>query len=163
MENIFYFIVIFVLLWFIFFKSKDFPDFSLWNSSDNRFNLFVSKKFFSASELAFFNELNKFLIDSDLVLFSKPRLADFIGVKNWEYKLYMTAFNRISSKHIDFILLDKYWNVKLLIELDDYFHKKTKAKKNDDFKNELFEYLWFPLVRFKVWKTYDFSVLNQYI
>lgn len=98
-----------------------------------------------------------------LIIFSKPRLADFIDVKRSEYKVYMPTFNKISSKHIDFILLDKYWNLKVLIELDDHYHRKSKVKKNDDFKNELFEYLGLPLVLFKVWKEYDFSILDKYI
>jgi len=60
---------------------------------------------------------------------SKIRLIDIVNLKNAKYNEYISIYNKLVWKHIDFVIIDKYWNIKLLIELDDKYHKNEKAKK----------------------------------
>ena len=125
----------------------------------NPFDLVIEWKVFTNTELKFFNELSKIINNYDYYLFTKIRLIDLVKLKNADYWEYMSIFNKLSKKHIDFIIVDKYWKVKVLIELDDKYHRKYKAVKNDEFKNELASYLNIPLIRFNAWKYYNFDKL----
>jgi len=103
-------------------------------------------------ELWFFKYLKDFFKDDQNInIFTKIRLADLISVKGrhtfWEKQ---GLLNKINRKHIDFVISDTNWKIKCLIELDNWTHNKAKAKINDNFKNEVFESLWIPLLRFKI-------------
>lgn len=126
------------------------------------FSLLSEWCIFTKTELKFFIKLNNKIKNTDFILSTKIRLVDLVDIKNAEYKKYMTIFNKLSKKHIDFIITDKYWNIIVLIELDDKYHNNKKSKINDKFKNELFEYLKIPLVRFYAWNSYDFDKLDEY-
>jgi hypothetical protein len=85
-----------------------------------------------------------------------------LNIKKWFSKSKQTTyFNYISKKHIDFVITDLNWNIKVLIELDWFSHNFDKTKKSDDFKNKVFENLNIPLKRFNVSNSYDFSVLEN--
>jgi len=116
------------------------------------------KKVFTNEELRFYFELSEHIKEKeDVVLLTKVRLADF--VKHNEYK----DFSRISQKHIDFLISDNKWNIKLLIELDWYSHNYKKTQISDEFKNELFNNLKIPLVRFKNHANFDFRKIDLYL
>ena len=73
----------------------------------------------------------------------------------------MWFFNKIKSKHIDFIITDQKSNIKYLIELDWYSHYKDyQTIKNDRFKEEIFKDLWLKLIRFKNKSFYNFDSLE---
>jgi very-short-patch-repair endonuclease len=81
--------------------------------------------------------------------------------------LYWYEFGKnfwaIAQKHIDFIITDYNWKILALIELDGFSHNYDKTKNNDIFKNELFQNLNIPLVRFNVNSFYNFSILENYL
>jgi len=129
----------------------------------NPFDLVYQWKVFTSTELKFFHELNKIIDNEEYFLFTKIRLVDLVKIKKAEYTKYMTMFNKLSKKHIDFIIVDKFGNIKLLIELDDKYHNNYKAKINDKFKNELCEYLDIPLIRYYAWKEYDMSRTMKFL
>jgi len=125
---------------------------------------YKEKKLFTKSEQSFLNELLEYTKNADIKILSKVRLADIVEVKNTtEFKEKRGLFNKIKSKHIDFIIVNPAGQIKCLIELDGWNHiTDLQTRENDKFKNELFEVLWLDLIRFKVWK-YDFWILNKYL
>lgn len=85
----------------------------------------------------------------------KPRLADILQPEA-KGKAYQAAFNRICSKHVDFLLYDPTTlQIKAAIELDEKSHQRPKRKQRDDFVNHAFQTANIPLHRFKVQKQYD--------
>ena len=112
--------------------------------------------FFTKSEAAFFNALTDTISDSHVIL-AKVRLADLIRpATNKSDKNYYSAFNQISRKHIDFVLLNKKTlNVDYAIELDGAGHNTARSKKNDSFKNETLADCGIKFHRFKVGEKFS--------
>jgi len=76
----------------------------------------------------------------------KPRLADFI-----QHPQETGAFQRISQRHVDFLICpNESWVPMLGVELDDPSHESNSAKISDMFKNRLFAHVGIPLVRIHV-------------
>lgn len=87
-------------------------------------------------EYVFFRVLKVIAKRNNLDVLMKIRLADLVKVsdnvpKNDFYKY----FNKISAKHIDFILIDGI-KVVTLIELDDSTHNRKDRIERDNFVNE---------------------------
>ncbi len=77
------------------------------------------------AELNFYRILNNICNELDCLLFSKVRVADIVKVRSIENR--QSYFNRIKSKHIDFVLCDKnHLKPLLCIELDDKSHNNSK-------------------------------------
>jgi hypothetical protein len=165
--NDFYAIIgVMLIIWFILYKLLWLDkylnfDFNNKMEKENQFKLVTEWKVFTNTELKFFNELNLLVNNTDYYLFTKIRLVDLVRLKKAEYGKYMSIFNKLSKKHIDFIIVDKYWKIKVLIELDDKSHNNKKVKQNDDFKNELALYLNILLIRYNAWNNYNFENLKN--
>lgn len=85
----------------------------------------------------------------------KVRVADLIsvrkGTENWQ-----SHFNRISSKHVDFVLLEPQSLRPLLaIELDDKSHDAANRRERDAFVNEALAAAQMPFLRIKAARTYS--------
>lgn len=94
----------------------------------------------SKAELNLYRILNNISIDIDCVLFSKVRLADIVKVAKVENR--QSYFNRIKSKHIDFVLCDKNSLKPLLcIELDDRYHNKSDRRARNKFVDDIIDTL----------------------
>ena len=106
---------------------------------------------FSASERSFYEVLRR-LVPSHTV-FAKVRLADLVsvesGVASWQ-----THFNRIQSKHIDFVVLDSTLSPVVAVELDDSTHDREERKMRDEFVNEVLSVARLPIVRVRAKRTY---------
>ena len=75
----------------------------------------------------------------------KPRLADVFQHED------RTGFNKVSQKHVDFLICRKEdWMPMLGIELDDPSHETRKRRDRDIFVNSLFASVGLPLVRIHV-------------
>lgn len=110
------------------------------------------------TELNFYRELVKITNELNLIVFPKIRLADIFKYNE------LKDFNKIKSKHIDFLLCDKSnCKIRLAIELDDYSHNTNKALKNDNFKNEIFKQTNLPLIRIKVNSKYNIEEIKEKI
>ena len=94
------------------------------------------------------------IVGDDYSVYPKIRLADIVAVKK-KTKNYMSYFGRIKSKHVDFVLCDKFSKPKIVVELDDKSHNSAKTKESDKFKNELFNKIGLKLVRVKVQSAYS--------
>lgn len=82
----------------------------------------------------------------------KVRLEDIICVTDTEDKNKYRGY--IKSRHVDFVLIDEYYETVAAIELDDPSHNTEKAAKIDEFKNELFDTVEIPLIRINVEDNY---------
>ena len=121
---------------------------------------YLSKKDYimTWTEKYFFNLLSEHIYWKKYMIFSKVRLADIAEVKNVYTNRWFAVFNKIKSKHIDFVITDDKWKILKCIELDDYSH--NKKKKWDEIKNIVLKIINIQLVRFKVGNDYNFDILN---
>lgn len=113
------------------------------------------------TELKFYYSLIESIGTEDYLVFTKVRLADLLHIKEREDRI--VYWNRIKSKHIDFVVCDIRGKPLLCIELDDKSHNNPKSHKNDLFKDDLFENLNIRLLRISVGWKYDLSVINKYL
>lgn len=125
--------------------------------SCNRFELVWASKIFTPTEQKFFYFLKQAIDTEKYCIFTKVRLIDIIFLKHWPREKYVPIRNQIIQKHLDFVITDNYGKVVMAIELDDKYHSKEKVKKNDEFKDDIFQYMWIPLERFQVGSYYDFE------
>ena len=88
-------------------------------------------------ERAFYRILKPIADKLELQICPKVRVADIVSIKKGT-KDWQKWFNKIRSKHVDFLLCDYDMNIVLMIELDDRSHESERAKKNDALKNAIF-------------------------
>jgi uncharacterized protein DUF2726 len=135
------------------------------------FSLFDTKKYsyrqrgplFSAAELSFLGVLDR-AVHGRYRVFGKVRVADVmtpargLNRKNWQI-----AFNKISSKHFDYVLCDKgNLEVIAVIELDDKSHNKKETAARDHFLEQACRSANLKLIRFNVRYGYNtVSVLEK--
>ena len=114
------------------------------------------------SELKFYSAL-RHAIGDRWEIFAMVRIADLLAVEKGTAKR-QSWFNRISSKHVDFVLCDPdTLEVVVAIELDDRSHERPDRVERDRFVNAAFESADLPLLRFPTDKRYDVSDLRRQI
>lgn len=118
------------------------------NKLPNKLPYVLQGSLLTERELAFYKKLKPISDELQLVICPKVRLADIVKVHN-AGKEKQTYFNKIQSKHIDFVLCDSEMKIKLLIELDDRSHQQKNRQQSDTFKNELAKQVGVPIVRIK--------------
>ncbi len=116
----------------------------------------------SKAERSFYGVLTQ-CVGGQFVVFTKVRMADLVKVRKGTEKR-QGFFNRIQSKHVDFVLCDpKSLQPRLVIELDDKSHRGEKAQTNDAFKDKAFEVAGLPLVRIRAQVGYKLDEVGQAI
>ena len=96
-------------------------------------------------------------------VFCKVRLLDLI-VPDTPREDRLLYLNKISAKHIDFVLCSMDTIRPLLaIELDDASHTKPDRKARDEFKNDALRSAGLPLLRVNVRPSYDVMQLRAQI
>ena len=113
------------------------------------------KFFFTKSEQEFYKILNSHLDAHKYTIFTKVRLADFVevlpasrGESKW--------FNKIKSKHVDFLIWDLVESkIVLTIELDGKSHNGSATTKSDVFKDEMYETVGLRLERVRVGSSFE--------
>ena len=133
----------------------------------NNYNKFYRPKRYliTLNELKFYSILMEIAKELDLVLFSQVSLYNIIEMqKNLDYKTRTIYFNKIASKSIDFVLVDKKdCRIKLCIELDDKTHNQAKRIDRDLFINQLFKELEINLLRYPTYNVYYKETLKNQI
>lgn len=97
------------------------------------------------------------------LIFSKVRLADLISVKSGTHS-WRSYFNKIQSKHVDFLIVSKNSISPLLvIELDDSSHQRPDRIKRDLFMDEALRAAGIPILRVKTSKSYSLNEISDKI
>lgn len=127
-------------------------------SNKNKYNYATAYKdvdsILTKAELKFYDTLYDVCNDLDVTLFTKVRVADIVKVKNKDN--YFTYFNKISSKHIDFVLCDNATLKPLVcLELDDRSHYRKDRMERDKFINEVLSSIGYEVVHIPCKYKYD--------
>jgi len=117
---------------------------------------------FTPAERSFLGVLEQ-AVDGKLRIMGKVRLADVVKVKKGNNKsAWQKAFNRIQSKHLDFVACDcESLGVKFVIELDDKSHNQSKRQNRDDFIDKVLEAAEIPIFHFAAKPTYTIQELQN--
>jgi hypothetical protein len=110
---------------------------------------------FSQAERSFFGVLNQ-AIGEEYLVFGKVRIADVVEPqRNLDNSVRQKALNRISSKHLDYVLCAKEdLSVACVIELNDQSHQQRKRQERDAFLVGLCQAVSLPLVQVTAQRTY---------
>ncbi len=121
----------------------------------------VRDDFLSDAELSFYKVLAQ-LFKKRYVICPKVSLKDIFYVT--KANDYITYFNRINRKHIDFLICEKSMMKPLIgIELDDSSHSKQKRQERDQYVDEVFQVAGLPLARVKASSSYNIDELKNYL
>lgn len=117
----------------------------------------------STAEAHFYSVLQK-NIPAGCRIFMKVRIADVVHVtdatKNWKKSI---PFNKITSKHFDFVITDSKLKILGVIELDDSSHKSRDRKKRDIFIDNVCIAAKLPILHVKPKRFYDRELLRKNI
>jgi hypothetical protein len=98
-------------------------------------------------------------IENKAVVIPKVNLNDVFSITENEH--YQSARNRISQRHIDFLVCEENTLHPLFgIELDDSSHNEESHKQRDEFKNKVFIAATLPLIRVPVKHSFDMTELK---
>lgn len=130
-------------------------------------NIYKAKRYIT-TKIEF--ELYKILIPIcekyNLIPLTQVVLYEIIEVNLNKYdKNYLKYFNKIASKSIDFVIIDKNTSrIRMCIELDDTTHNTPARIKRDKFLNTLFNEVDIsPLIRIKPQKNYNIAEIEKLI
>jgi hypothetical protein len=119
------------------------------------------RDFLSKAERSFFRVLQQAVGRGGLV-FAKVRLADLltpaggVGNEGWQ-----SAFNRISAKHVDFVICGPDDVVpRVAIELDDASHRQARRQERDAFIQAACDSAGLPLLRISAQRDYGMQQLR---
>ena len=95
----------------------------------------------------------------------KVRLADLIEIEKGVSKsLRQSALNRISQKHVDFVVCGKDdLSILGVIELDDQSHKAAKRQERDSFLDSAMNAAGIPILHIQAQNAYSISDIRQQI
>ena len=119
------------------------------------------RPFLSAAESRFFHVL-KLAVNEEVVICPKVRLMDIFDVGG--PKEGQTRHrNRISQKHVDFLLCDPTMVPICAVELDDSSHRSRRRQDRDRFVDEVFRHCGLKLVHVRAARAYDATKLREAI
>lgn len=119
---------------------------------------------FTKAEINFLRTLEKVVTSPNVAIFGKVRIADIITPqKRVNTKEWWQLFNKISSKHVDYVLCDKQdYSVICVIELNDSSHNTAKAKERDAFVRGAYQSAGIELVEVKARRYYDVNKITTH-
>lgn len=121
---------------------------------------------FTKTEWRFAQALRE-AIQDDYLMMGKVRIADLLKVeshKDIKQSARMGKFARISSKHIDFVLVcPQSGRICCCLELDDASHQRQDRIDRDIFVNGAFKEAGVPLLRVPTAKYYDVHEMRELI
>jgi hypothetical protein len=123
-----------------------------------------NEKLFSPAERSFYGVLTQ-VVQSDAVIFGKVRVADILSpAKGLDKGQWRQAFNRISSKHFDYVICSRdTLSVLCVIELDDESHSKKSREQRDRFLEEACASAALTLHRVKASTAYSLPEIRSMI
>lgn len=123
------------------------------NQEENYNEHYIARNYIlTKNELTIYDILMNIAKELELTLLSQVSLYSILKSRNDNDKY----FNKIRSKSIDFVLIDKKTSkIEICIELDDSTHQQPERIERDNFINQLFNDLKIPLLRIKVKEQYN--------
>ena len=117
---------------------------------------------FSPAERSFLGVL-KSILKNDVEVLGKVRVADILKpTKGLSRSDWQKAFNKISSKHFDFVLCNKDdLSVICVIELNDKSHNAKKRQERDAFLEKACEAATLPLVQIPAKAGYSLDEIKK--
>ena len=124
--------------------------------SKGRTRKYVKRDLFSPAELNFYKVLEQ-AVGNKLKIFPKIRLADIVKVDGGLDKSeHQSAFNRIQSKHVDFVLCNLGdMSVACVVELDDKSHNAASRIARDEFVDSALESAGIPIAHLAARRQYS--------
>lgn len=118
--------------------------------------------FVSPSERSFYGVLCNAVSDDQIVL-AKVRLADLVRVKKgYRGKRFWMYFNKISGKHVDFVICNAGTLIPVcVVELDDKSHKKSDRRDRDHFVDKVMERAGIKIVHVPCRQSYSLSEIQN--
>ncbi|NJL57188.1 DUF2726 domain-containing protein [bacterium] len=134
------------------------------NASTARFRYKRKKQFLSPAERSFYGVLEQAVADR-FKLHTMVRVADVIQPDvTGDKSTWQRAFNKISSKHFDFVICDPATlEVKAAIELNDASHSAKKRQARDEFLQQACESAGFSLLFFEAKAKYSMQQVKERI
>jgi hypothetical protein len=110
----------------------------------------------SPAERSFFGVLSQ-ATQNNYQVFAKVRLADLIKPQNTPNRSqWQTAFNRISSKHVDFVICNSAdLSIVAVVELDDSSHARSDRKERDTFIDSALSSARIPILHVRASQSYS--------
>ena len=117
---------------------------------------------FTPAERSFMGALEQACVGQYRIM-GKVRLADIIKVKSGlSAGARQNAFNRIQSKHIDFVMCDTdTLSIQCVIELDDKSHQKNTRQQRDTFVDNALKTAGVPIFRFPAKHGYSMEEIRS--
>lgn len=119
---------------------------------------------FTPAERSFLGVLEQ-AVGNEFRIVGKVRLADVLKVKpGLDGPARQRAFNRIQSKHLDFVACDPNdLSIEFAVELDDKSHNQQDRQDRDTFLDKAMEAAGLPIIRFAAKKTYSVQEVGDAI
>ena len=116
----------------------------------------------SPAERSFLGALDN-IVGKNYRIFAKVRLADIVDVQSGlSASGRQSAFNRISGKHIDFVVCNADdLSIIGAIELDDKTHRGKGRQERDQFLDKTLEAAGIPILRIKAQSTYSIKEISS--
>jgi hypothetical protein len=123
--------------------------------SARRKRYYVRRNLFSPAELSFYKVLEQ-AFGSKYRILAKIRLADILRVNGeLEKSEKQSAFNRIQSKHVDYVLCEPGdLQVQCVLELDDKSHDAPDRIARDGFVDSALRSAGIPIAHFAARRQY---------
>ncbi len=121
-----------------------------------------AKALFSPAERSFLGVIDQ-VVGAEFRVFGKVRIADVVTVKTMSNRsAWQKAFNRISSKHFDFIICRSAdLSIVCAVELNDKSHQKNSRKSRDEFVIGVCNSISVPLVEINAQASYSIQELKE--
>jgi hypothetical protein len=95
----------------------------------------------------------------DHLILAKVRLADLVDADE-RHPRWQANFNRVCSKHIDFVICDSLFRPIIAVELDGSSHEREDQCKRDLDVDRILENASLPLLRVFARKAYDPELIS---
>ncbi len=125
--------------------------------------MFERRPLLTKAEMHFSEALEKAVCPQYRV-YSQVSLSALVKVRANSRSTWQSAFNSVSRKYVDFVLVDPLtMEVKKVIELDDHSHDRQDRQGRDQQLDSILTQAGIPIVHYKAQVAYDPSELREAI
>lgn len=134
-----------LIIWFLFWRRRNEGPVEVDRNDDSVVfsNKYQAKWLFSYNEKAAYRALKEVCDENGLYLMAKVRLLDLVEpIKG----VPITYFNKIRSKHVDFVICDQKLVARCVVELDDASHKREDRAERDRFVDSVLKSVGYEII-----------------